>query len=414
MAHCNDDRLFVLQQNGQIRIVNMDGAVENTPFLNISNLVLNSGERGLLGMAFHPNYSENGYFFVNYSAAGDGNTVIARYQVSESDPNVADPNSHELVISIEQPYSNHNGGCIRFSTDGNLLIGMGDGGSGGDPDNYSQNPNSLLGKMLRINVDNLPYTIPASNPILEEVGAITEIYATGLRNPWKFSVDHIDEMLWIADVGQNAWEEINATDLNAPGLNYGWRCYEGNVPYNLTGCEQDANYVAPVHVYDNTVINCSVTGGYVYRGSSNPGWYGRYFFTDFCSNSIFVYDSATEEVDVNTGFSGGFATFGEDKNGELYVAGRNNGRIFKLISPTANVDNLSQISLEVYPNPSTGIFEIKGNVDVLHAKVYDLQGRLVQELDKPKQIDLENAPNGIYWVNFQSTSGVTVLKLLKQ
>src|SRR5690554_2313016 len=234
IAHCGDDRLFIVQQGGAIKVVNSDGSVNAENFLNLSSLISTGSERGLLGLAFHPNYESNGYFFVNYTNTS-GNTVIARYSVSNSNPNVADPSSGVILLTINQPFSNHNGGCIKFGPDGYLWISMGDGGSGGDPNNNGQNKSSLLGKMLRIDVDGETYTSPSDNPFVGTDGA-DEIWAYGLRNAWKFSFDRETGDVWIADVGQNAIEEINHESSTEPGLNYGWRCYEGNNTYNTSGC----------------------------------------------------------------------------------------------------------------------------------------------------------------------------------
>jgi glucose/arabinose dehydrogenase len=227
IVHAGDSRLFVVEQGGIIRILNADGSVNPNPFLNISNLVSTGSEQGLLGLAFHPDYDDNGYFYVNYTNTA-GHTVVARYSVNPTDPSLADATSQLPLLTINQPYENHNGGCLRFGPDGYLYIATGDGGSGGDPENRAQNLETLLGKILRIDVDNgNPYVVPATNPFMG-VGGADEIWAYGLRNPWKFSFNRNNGDLWIADVGQNAVEEINKVVSNPGGLNYGWRCYEGN------------------------------------------------------------------------------------------------------------------------------------------------------------------------------------------
>ena len=229
----DDARLFVLQQSGAIKILNPNGNVNATNFLTLTSATITSGgERGLLGLAFHPNYATNGYFYINYTNTA-GNTVIARYSVS-ANPNVADASSATILLTVTQPFSNHNGGSLRFGPDGYLYIGMGDGGSGGDPGNRAQNINDNLGKMLRIDVDSAsPYGIPADNPYVGVAGN-DEIWAIGLRNPWKFNFDRLNGDLWIADVGQNQAEEINRTAAPLPtGLNYGWKCNEGKCFYSL-------------------------------------------------------------------------------------------------------------------------------------------------------------------------------------
>ena len=410
IANCGDSRLFVVQQNGIIRIIEENGTVLTDPFLNISSQVASSGERGLLGLAFHPQYATNGYFFVNYTRASDGATVIARYYAAPG-ANIADPLG-ETIMSINQPYNNHNGGCLRFGPDGYLYIAMGDGGSGGDPQNHGQNTESLLGKMLRINVDESPYGIPETNMFPDGVGGLAEIYSVGLRNPWKFSIDPVDEKIWIADVGQNAWEEINAESIADNTLNYGWRCYEGNETYNSNGCDPNASYVNPVHVYPNSFNTCSVTGGYVYRGTVNPDWYGKYFFSDYCSNEIYVFNPSNGNVQTNTGFTGSFATFGQDMNGELYVAGRGNGQVYKLIAPNVNVNSAIDVSVELFPNPSTGVFEIKGDTPILKATVFDVEGRLIQAIDHPTVIRLTDSPKGIYFVNCELDNGQKTIRLV--
>lgn len=412
VVHCGDSRLFVVQQNGIIKIVQDDGTVLPDPFLNISALTSSSGERGLLGLAFHPQFHTNGQFFVNYTRASDGSTVIARYYAMAGS-NVADPLGEEILV-VPQPASNHNGGCIRFGPDGYLYIGMGDGGGGGDPFNTGQDKQSLLGKMLRIDVNTSPYVIPASNPYADGENGLPEIYSIGLRNPWKFSFDTVGEQIWIADVGQNAWEEINAQPYTDNTLNYGWRCYEGLVAYNMADCDPNASYVSPIHVFSNNITTCSVTGGYVYRGSVNPDWYGKYFYTDYCSNEIYVLNPTNGNVQTNTGFTGSFATFGQDFNGELYVAGRGNGNLYKLTAPNASISTTTAIDIALMPNPTTGVFEIKADAPIVNAHVFDVDGRLIKEVSQSNKIDLTNAPKGVYFVNCQTDSGQKTIKLVLQ
>ena len=266
VTHAGDDRLFVVEQGGRIKIIDGTGTVLATPFLNISSLTNSGGERGLLGLAFHPDYATNGYFFVNYTDLS-GDTRVVRYSRSADDPNVADPNSAMQVIFIDQTQGNHNGGCIKFGPDGYLYIGMGDGGGAGDQSNLSQNTNVLLGKMLRLDVDSeTPYAIPADNPFVGNENVRDEIWAIGVRNPWRFSFDRETGDMWMGDVGQNAFEEINFQPADSPGgENYGWRCYEADSPYNLSGCTGD--YVFPAYAIPHTTGVCSITGGFVYRGT---------------------------------------------------------------------------------------------------------------------------------------------------
>lgn len=333
--HCGDHRLFLVQQNtGIISIIDTLGANIGT-FLNICTLISTGSERGLLGLAFHPDYLNNGRFFINYTNTA-GSTVVAEYHVS-ADPNVANAASAQILLTVGQPFSNHNGGHIAFGPDGYLYIGMGDGGSGGDPGNRAQNPLDLLGKMLRIDVNNgSPYGIPADNPFVGNPAYAPEIWATGLRNPWKFSFDRETGDMWIADVGQNAWEEINFEPGEHPGgSNWGWRCYEGNVAYNSTGCAGMGTYDFPVAVYSHSAPDnfCSVTGGYVYRGNKFPGLYGHYMLMDYCAGDFYSLfpdgNGGFTEYSLITTTISGLPAFGEDSSGELYVA-RYNGVVYRL------------------------------------------------------------------------------------
>jgi glucose/arabinose dehydrogenase len=331
----DSDRIFIVEQRsgstGRIRVFDRTtNSLLSTPFLSMT--VSTASEQGLLGMAFHPDYANNGYFFVNYTNSG-GSTVIARYQVSGSNPNVASPSSATTVMTISQPYTNHNGGCIQFGPDGYLWIGTGDGGSGGDPGNRAQDiTNQLLGKMLRINVDSLPYTSPASNPFVGTTGD-DEIYSYGWRNPWRFSFDSLTGDFYSADVGQNAWEEVDVVGgSDGIGGNFGWRCYEGDHTYNTSGCPSSSTMIFPVHEYaqGGSPYRCSITGGVVYRGSEIPDLQGTYFFGDYCSNQIwsFVWDGGgginslqdrTSELAPNAGSIASISSFGEDADGNIYI-----------------------------------------------------------------------------------------------
>lgn len=342
------DRLFVVEQRsgstGRIRIFDFDtNQLLSTPFLSVT--VSTSSEQGLLGMAFHPDYANNGYFFINYTNSS-GSTVISRYQVYGSNPNLANPSSAQTVLTISQPYTNHNGGWLAFSpVDGYLYIGTGDGGSGGDPGNRAQDiTNQLNGKMLRIDVDSLPYSSPPDNPFVGTTGD-EEIWAYGLRNPWRCAFDSLTGDLYMADVGQSSREEVNVEPAGSDGgINYGWRCYEGNSTYNTSGCPSSSTMVFPVHQYNygGSPYRCSITGGNVYRGNQIPDLQGTYFFGDYCSNQIWSFrwdgsdgitqlEDRTSELAPNAGAIGSISGFGEDGAGEIYVCDLN-GEVFKIIA----------------------------------------------------------------------------------
>ncbi|KXK14631.1 MAG: glucose/sorbosone dehydrogenase-like protein [Chloroflexi bacterium OLB14] len=343
----NSNRLFIVLSGGEIMVY--DGSqVLATPFLDISSLTSSGGEQGLLGLAFHPNYENNGYFYVNYTRVFSGQlqTVIARYQVSGGDPNIANQGSASIIMTIDQDDSNHNGGQIEFGPDGYLYIGMGDGGGGGDPHNRSQDPISLLGKMLRIDVDSgSPYAIPSSNPFTSNASVSDEIWALGLRNPWRFSFDKLTGDLFIADVGQNQWEEVNIQPAaSTGGENYGWSCYEGNHTYNSgRDCDDYGTLTPPAIEYNHgpgESTGCSITGGYVYRGTKYPQIYGMYIYGDFCSGKIWLASKNvsvwTSELALDTSYL--ISTFGQDENGEIYLASYGEGKIYKIsVSTFADV-----------------------------------------------------------------------------
>lgn len=366
-------RAFIVEQRsgsvGRIRVLNLPGnTLEATPYLSISPVATGS-EQGLLGLAFHPDYMTNGYFWVNFTEAG-GTTRIVRYRANPPASNTADAGSATNLLSINQPFSNHNGGWMAFGPDGYLYISTGDGGSGNDPGNRAQNVNILLGKMLRIDVDGAddipgnddddgqigvtapPYTIPPTNPFAGGGGA-GEIWAYGLRNPWRPSFDRDTGDLFIADVGQNVWEEINFQEAGAAGgRNYGWRCMEGLNCTGLTGCTCNGpTLTLPFYTYNHSTDggSCSITGGYVYRGCQIPDLQGTYFFADYCSSRIksFRYDpvggmtefeNRTAELDPPGAQAiSSITSFGEDADGELYICDQG-GEVFKIIPVTPGTD----------------------------------------------------------------------------
>lgn len=332
-----DSRLFISEQTGKIRIVGSSGQITSQSFLDITQKVLNNGEMGLLGLVFSPNYDTNGFFYINY-VNKDQETIIARYKVS-SNPNAADLKSEKIILRIKQPYTNHNGGDLKFGPDGYLYIALGDGGSGGDPQNRAQDKNSLFGKILRIDVNKGdPYSIPPTNPFINKPDTRPEIWAYGLRNPWRISFDKISGDLYIADVGQNSIEEVDVQKANSKGgENYGWRCYEGNQPYDGQGCLPKSNYATPIFEYDHQEGRCSVTGGFVYRGSLYPAFEGKYFYSDFCSGQLYYADNVNNKWQQNliTKTTYSISTFGQDNQNELYFADYHDGNIYKIID-TAN------------------------------------------------------------------------------
>jgi glucose/arabinose dehydrogenase len=337
VTHAGDGsgRLFVVEQGGRIQVVK---AGSTSLFLDIADRVEFFRERGLLSVVFPPNYGAKGYFYVNYSRIEDGATVVARYRVT-GDPDVADSDSEEIVLLIAQPYINHNGGQLAFGPDdGYLYIGMGDGGSSGDPENRAQDPQSLLGKMLRIDVETgnpLTYTVPASNPFTQDPGYRDEIWALGLRNPWRFSFDRATRDLYIGDVGQNAWEELDLEAAGSPGgVNYGWRCREGTHTYNTQPPCDDPSFLDtltdPIIEYGREEGK-AVTGGFVYRGSDYPSLVGRYFYADYVAGKIWSLDTEAggpPELELDTSLN--ISSFGEDEEGELYVVDRSGGTIRRL------------------------------------------------------------------------------------
>lgn len=341
MTHAGDSRLFLITKPGMIRIISNNNLLA-TPFLNIDPLVGSLGsEQGLFSAAFHPDYANNGFFYVNYTN-NIGDTVIARYQVSAADPNVADPASAAILLIINQPFSNHNGGQLKFGPDGFLYVGMGDGGSANDPACLAQKPLELLGKMLRLDVNqnvNTPpfHGIPASNPFVADPNIRDEIWAFGLRNPWRFSFDRETGDLYIADVGQNAWEEIDFQPFDSlGGENYGWDVMEGDAcfendpdcPAGTPACNSN-DLTDPVHVYGHG-LGCSVTGGYLYRGCQAPSLSGKYIYADICSSRVWALWQTSPGVWQNEllSINAGPTTFGEDRLGNLYV--EDGGTIFRI------------------------------------------------------------------------------------
>jgi glucose/arabinose dehydrogenase len=331
VTHAGDgsDRLFVVEQTGKVRIVK-GGSLLSASFIDISRSVSDGGEQGLLGLAFHPSYESNRKLYLSFTDL-NGTSVIREYRVSASNPDRVDGSSGRTLLRVKQPYANHNGGHIAFGPDGYLYVGFGDGGSGGDPGNRAQSRGTILGKILRIDVNrrtgSLAYGIPSTNPYVGRSG-LDQIWAYGLRNPWRFSFDRTTGDLWIGDVGQGSWEEVDralaSSGRNAGrGVNYGWRVMEGAHCFRpASGCVRTGKTL-PLTEYGHSNGRCSVTGGYVYRGRTYPDLVGAYFFADYCSGEIWYVDRGASRgvaprraIDTNTRIT----SFGEDEAGELYVS----------------------------------------------------------------------------------------------
>jgi glucose/arabinose dehydrogenase len=417
-ARDGSNRIFVVERGGSIKVFQNQQSVNTAKiFLNISDRITSGGETGLLGLAFHPDYKNNGYFYVNYTAPSPLRSVISRFKVSTSNPDSADKNSELILLTYNQPYSNHNGGCVAFGPDGYLYISSGDGGSGGDPQNNAQNITNLLGKIIRIDVDNpqapLNYGIPSDNPFVDStnINLRKEIFAWGLRNTWRFSFDPVTGWLWAADVGQNLWEEI---DIIKNGKNYGWRCYEGNHPFELSGC--NGTYEPPIWEYSHS-LGLSVTGGYVYRGNNVPQLKGKYIYGDYVTASVWSlqYDGINPATNnLITTAPGSITSFGVDEQQELYLVSFNN-KIYRFTPTTTGVEEqniLDDFQLyQNYPNPFNPSTTIKYTIPSVtlsgvegsrvQLKIFDVLGNEVATL-----VD-EYKPAGNYEINFNASGLVS-------
>lgn len=405
------NRLFVVSQEGIIHVFeNNSNANTSSIFLDIRDSLLYGGEQGLLGLAFHPNFSDNGYFYLNYTRANPRRSVISRFTVSEN-PLLGNHKSEIIILEIPQPYSNHNGGQVAFGPDGFLYISIGDGGSGGDPDNNAQNLSSMLGKILRIDVDKVSegknYSIPNDNPFKNNnENFAEEIYAYGLRNVWRFSFDS-DGRLWAADVGQGAWEEINIIEN---GKNYGWRIMEGFHCFNpSSNCNMEGLSLPVWEYFHDAAGGYSITGGYFYEGNSNSELFNKYIYGDFVTGNIWAFNPQDSTNTFIKKVNANISTFGLDQNGDLYFTDYNSGIIYKISDETTNTVESSipkTFNLKQnYPNPfnpSTTISysipktknHINANVQLI---VYDILGN--------KIITLVNEPQreGTYSVQFSSS-----------
>jgi len=332
-----DNRLYAVQKDGFVRIVDTDGTVLPTPFLDLSAKVNNSSnnEQGLLGLAFHPNYQQNGLFYVFYNEVGTGKCIISRYLRSLANSDQANSISEGILLAFDHPNPNHVGGCMKFGPDGYLYIGTGDGGGAGDPNGNGQNLLSFMGKILRIAVGSGAYSVPADNPFVGVANTAPEIWAYGLRNPWRFNFDAFTGDLWIGDVGQDTREEVNFQPSNSPGgENYGWSCYEGTLPFNSNQCFAGSVYTDPLYEYENAGADCSVTGGVVYRGTQFADLFGKYLFTDFCSGKIrtVLNDGIPTVAEVGDFTNNDFTALEAGPDGELYLVGFFSNIIYKIKS----------------------------------------------------------------------------------
>lgn len=419
-------RLFIVQQNGLVKIVS-GGVLSPGNFLDVTGIINYDGsERGLLSLAFHPNYSSNRYFFIYYNNTA-GDISIAQYRTKASAPDSADPASGKVLMNIPKPFTNHNGGKLNFGPDGNLYFGTGDGGSGGDPNNNSQNGMSLLGKMIRINVDDFTtppyYTIPPGNPFIGDPAVSDSVYALGLRNPWRWSFDRQTGDMWIADVGQNLWEEVNfRTPANMAGVNYGWRCYEGNHDYNLSLCgtNPSAGKTFPIFEYGhNSSGGFSITGGYVYRGAEFLSLQGYYICVDYSlSNGWLIKPDGAGGWTVLTqnNFPTNITSFGESENGTLYAVKRS-GILYKVIASAVTGIDEPVIGREekiITPNPASATVKVTWR-KIRHIRVHDLQGRgLIQMtsdgISNSVDLDISGLYAGMYMISVTSSNGRTITK----
>lgn len=357
-----DTRLFVTEKRGILRSVAANGTVNGTPVIDLAGETATEGERGMLSVAFHPQYAANRHFFVCYTKK-NGDVEVSRFTMNASDPDVADMSSRRIIITVpHDKHSNHNGGALQFGPDGYLYMSVGDGGGGGDPDNNAQNIENLLGKILRLDVNGgNPYATPTSNPFVGKPGR-DEIWSYGLRNPWRMSFDRQTGDLFIADVGQNNVEEINVQPAGTGGRNYGWRCYEGQREYNTAGCQSGGSYIMPVTQYDHSQGRCSVTGGVRYRGAAYPAMRGYYLYADFCSGHLYSLrqEGGTWIQEGQGQFTASISSFGEDGAGEIYATDLARGLLYKVVAPGSTDTIAPSVTLT---KPASGA-NLRGTVEL--------------------------------------------------
>ena len=425
IVHAGDDRIFCVLQPGTIRIV-QNGTLLPDTFLNITAQVNDNGwEQGLLGMAFDPEYSQNGFFYVHYTAfGGSGVTTISRFQVSATDPDMADPQSEQVLFTYQQPAGNHNGGDVEFGPDGYLYISLGDGGGAGDSQNNAQTLSNPLGALLRIDVSDpdTTYTIPPENPFANAAGdTLPEIFAYGLRNPWRIGFDAVTGDLWIGDVGQVSWEEVDlwpVGDAYNSGPNFGWRCREGFDAYNMTLCGPLELYLDPLIAHPNTPW-CSIVGGRVYRGSAFPALYGRYIYTDHCEEQVRSLHPDGEGGWVSELLSSdhqsGLTCIGEDSSLELYAGNKNNGTLYRIEDAlhVSITDPDQKENFRVYPVPADDDLVIVRRSDqgAATASLYDQAGRRVAQVSfnaTQARMDVGHLANGMYVMRLEDPNGASI------
>jgi len=443
MANCGDSRLFIVERLGKIWVIDSSGKkMTKNPFLDITDEVFTVfpngyDERGLLGLTFHPNYPDSPYFYVNYIGL-DSNSHISRFTVDPNNPNRALKNSEDILLIVNQPkganYVNHKAGCLKFGPDGYLYATFGDGGFAGDPHNNAQDLSKFLGKMIRIDV-NKPdkkrgkdYSIPKDNPFIDRPDTKDEIWACGLRNPFRFSFDKLTGDLWLPDVGQDKWEEINLQKNGAKGgRNYGWSCYEGNHNYKFDACDYNGlPYTFPIVEYGHTENPCAaITGGFVYRGSKYPKMYGMYIYNDYCTGKysvVFKKNQSWMNIFMLNEDDAAYVSFGEDSKGELYSINENTGEIERVIDDSQKAgemkgytNNFASLDLKLSPNPNRGQFTVQLTTpqnEVYSVFVTDMIGTTILSENKSAvagtnrwSFSSPKLQKGVYMLHVQSSKG---------
>lgn len=406
-THAGDGRIFVAERRGLIKIIDESGQVLSAPYLDIRSLVDDSeSERGLLGLAFSPDFTNSGRFYLSYTNLS-GDLVVARYLTDST--GLPDPGSAEILLTLNQPFVNHNGGCIRFGPDQMLYIAVGDGGAGGDPGDRSQQLGNPLGAIHRIDVS-IPagYALPSDNPFTGQSGAVQTIWAYGLRNPWKISFDPDNGDLWIADVGQDAREEVNKMPADSAGVNYGWRCREGIAGFNTSNCP--GGYTDPIWDYPHgNATGASVTGGFVYRGSAFPELFGHYIFGDYVSGNIWtLFPTGNGEYDTTVQGqlvpNGQLTSFGLNQHGEIFVLTKS-GTVYQVLSSPTSIpnQNLREVSVS-YHRSGEIIIKLPTNTALKTVEIRDITGRLTRSIESPESIVRlpPGLPAGIYLIKINA------------